>query len=118
MESVPTGTFREIQEAFKQSQALYQELAATCAELQAATDEAPAAGAKQPPGKGLADGKKAAAGKVCTIARSGDQGCGQVNMDTQGRRSAARNAVHNLERVACVCPRFAFRVHMEACARR
>eukprot|EP00892_Ulva_mutabilis_P003520 jgi/Ulvmu1/153/UM001_0157.1 len=66
VDSIPTGTFREIQEAFNQSQALYQELARTCAQLQAASDTAPllAAGAKQAAGKGPADAKKGASGKA------------------------------------------------------
>lgn len=68
VDSVPTKTFREIQEAFKQSQVLYQELAATCAEMQAVADAAPAAlNAKQAPAKTPPDAKKAAASKVWRI---------------------------------------------------
>lgn len=68
VDSVPTKTFREIQEAFKQSQVLYQELAAAKAEMQELADAAPAAlNAKQAPAKTPPDAKKAAASKVCHI---------------------------------------------------
>lgn len=106
VEQVPTKTFREIQEAFKQSQALYQELAATCAELQAAADAAPPAPTGKPvPGKTPPEAKKGAPGKVRCIVPHAVQLVG--SSEWPRRASSSRSELTRWPRCTMVlqCPR-------------